>query len=117
MHRFVPSISEEQLHFLEAYSWPGNIRELENYLERALILSSGTQLELPSLPNMNQSKARVERTDDVVRKWDEIARESLIRALNRCEGKIYGPEGAAQMLGMPPSTLQGKLRKYKIRYE
>ncbi len=110
MHRPSPRVTEEVWAALERHAWPGNVRELENLLQRALILSPGPELVLPELPAgpARRSPAR----DDRPRRFDEEVREVLERALRACDGRVYGPDGAAARLGLKPTTLQGKMKKY-----
>ncbi|MBP7146323.1 MAG: sigma 54-interacting transcriptional regulator [Acidobacteria bacterium] len=108
LNRKAPAIGEEALRRLERRAWPGNVRELENVLERALILGGGDQLELPDLPAPPVAEAPHAT-------WEEIARRALAEALRASGGKIYGPGGAAARLGLRPTTLQGKLRRYGLR--
>jgi formate hydrogenlyase transcriptional activator len=117
MHRKPPEVPEAAFRALEAYPWPGNVRELENFLQRALILSPGPVLVLPELPGTTASSpAPVSAASGpaVPRPWDEEMRDLLTRALEACEGRVYGPAGAAALLGLKPTTLQGKLKKYGV---
>jgi formate hydrogenlyase transcriptional activator len=111
MNRRPPRIPEAVFRRLEAHAWPGNVRELENVLERALILSPGDELELPPFerPGPPAGTAAAGAT------FDARMREVLAQALETSGGRIYGPEGAAARLGLPPTTLQAKLRKYGLK--
>jgi formate hydrogenlyase transcriptional activator len=117
MHRRPPRVAEATLAALERHDWPGNVRELENTLERALILSPGPALvleELPGRPRVRPASPRVP-ADGAPGRFDEEMRALLARALEACGGKIYGESGAAALLGLRPTTLQGKLRRFKVR--
>ncbi len=105
-----PRVSAEALAWLRAHPFPGNLRELENVLERALILSTGDSLALPSgsAPLAGPGEAPP-------RSYEGAMRACLERALQASGGKIYGPDGAAAALGLRPTTLQSKLRKLGIR--
>jgi transcriptional regulator with GAF, ATPase, and Fis domain len=96
--------------FLE-YAWPGNVRELANTLERCLIMSQGRQLEVND--TAFSFRSAVQRSDQL-ETFDQGARRTIQNALKSCGGRIYGKQGAAALLGIPPSTLQGKMRKYRI---
>jgi formate hydrogenlyase transcriptional activator len=109
MNRRPPRIPEAVFRRLEAHAWPGNVRELENVLERALILSPGDELELPPFEGPLASSGTAGAT------FDARMREVLAQALELSGGRIYGPEGAAARLGLPPTTLQAKLRKYGLK--
>jgi formate hydrogenlyase transcriptional activator len=138
MHRRPPSVSEEAWRAIEAADWPGNIRELENFVQRALILSPGSELALPDLqPCQGGNCDRCQRAGilpftpgtslvhpgraarpaerPAPRKFDEEVRELIERALQACGGRVYGPTGAASLLGLKPTTLQGKMKKYGVR--
>lgn len=113
--RPAPSISEQQCELLRSHHWAGNVRELQNLLERGVILSRGDALYLdPSwladgAPHIQMpAPAPVDIVPESQRRGQE--RENILRALNRTGGRIYGPSGAAELLGIKPSTLQSRLR-------
>jgi DNA-binding NtrC family response regulator len=110
--RPAPAIDASTLERLRAYSWPGNVRELENVLTRATLLSRGGRLmlsdDLQSIEPLSSQRTRVERLDAAIRR-------SLSAALRECGGRIYGPKGAAQKLGLKPTTLQSKMKKLGIK--
>jgi formate hydrogenlyase transcriptional activator len=115
MNRKPPRVPDDVWAALERHDWPGNVRELENYLQRALILSPGSELRLPDppAPAARRDAAAASAAHDVGRFDDEV-RELIERALARCSGRVYGPQGAAALLGLKPTTLQGKMRKYGV---
>jgi formate hydrogenlyase transcriptional activator len=118
MHRRPPRVSEEAWRRLEAGSWPGNVRELENFLQRALILSPGPELVLPDVPAepvAAPGPAAAASPDAAPGRFDDEARAVIERALAHAGGRIYGAGGAAALLGLRPTTLQGKMRRYGIR--
>jgi transcriptional regulator with GAF, ATPase, and Fis domain len=121
-HRIpAPPLTPEDVCLLQRYDWPGNIRELQNVIERAVILSKGVRLRLDvALPH--GAGATVEPTspsaghDDVVltdRECQDRVRANVMRALERSAGRIYGPGGAAELLGLNPTTLASRLRALK----
>jgi formate hydrogenlyase transcriptional activator len=116
MHRRPPRVSDETWRALEAYEWPGNVRELENFLQRALILSPGPELELPDPPR--SSPGRLARaataTSAAPGRFEDEVRALIERALSHAGGRVYGPGGAAALLGLRPTTLQGKMKKYGV---
>ena len=117
MNRKTPNVPEPVWAALEAHAWPGNVRELENFLQRALILSPGPELRLPELPAPAPSARAPETRGEPPlrpRPFHEEMRDLLGRALASCGGRVYGPEGAAALLGLKPTTLQGKLKKYGV---
>jgi transcriptional regulator with GAF, ATPase, and Fis domain len=95
-------LDREALRCLSAYAWPGNVRELENVLERSLILSRGgpLRIDMPSL--------RVRRSP---MRFDEAARRCIDDAMAASRGRIYGPAGAAAILGLKPTTLVSKMKR------
>ena len=113
MHRKPPRVPEEVWRALEAHPWPGNVRELENFLQRALILSPGPELALPDLPRPAAAAPGAPERAPPGRFDDEV-RSVIERALAAAGGRIYGPRGAAALLGLKPTTLQGKMRKHGI---
>jgi formate hydrogenlyase transcriptional activator len=115
MHRRPPHVGEEAWRALEAYDWPGNVRELENFLQRALILSPGHDLALPSLPSPAfRAQEPAQASDAAPGRFDDEVRRLIERALSHAGGKVYGSDGAAATLGLRPTTLQGKMKKYGV---
>ena len=115
--RPVPSLTRGTCDALESYDWPGNVRELENVLERSLITSPGERLDL-QLPNAARSSARAlpEASKRILNEADvrRLERDNLIAALEHCRWKIGGKGGAAQLLGLRPTTLASRMRKLEI---
>lgn len=119
MNRRPPTVPEATWMALESHPWPGNVRELENLIERALILHPGPELLLPELPGgptapMPRHPTALAAPHTPPDAWDAEARRILVRALDACEGRIHGPRGAATLLGLRPTTLQGKLKRYGV---
>jgi formate hydrogenlyase transcriptional activator len=114
MHRRPPAVPERVWQALERHDWPGNVRELENLVQRALILSPGPELALPDLPAPLARPRGGAPPDAAPGRFDDEVRTLLERALRACGGRIYGEGGAAALLGLRPTTLQGKMRKYRI---
>jgi formate hydrogenlyase transcriptional activator len=116
--QFVPA---EAMDALVSYSWPGNIRELENLLERAVILSPGKELRVPqselreSAPSAPTREAVPVISAVPVATLEEAERQHILRALRQTQWRIAGPRGAASMLGMKRTTLQARIRKLGIR--
>ena len=117
-----PRVSEQQCEQLQRYDWPGNVRELQNLIERAVILSrEGTLFLDPAwLPETPTGRLRTPAStpgDEIVSdsEWRRRERENLETALKRAGGRIYGRDGAAELLGLKPTTLQSRLRALGIR--
>jgi len=106
--RFVP---KEAMDALINADWPGNIRELENFIERCAILTKGDELSVP----VNQLKKRVMRSvSSDVSTFEEAERRIIIDALKAAFGRISGKNGATVRLGLKRTTLQNKMRKLNI---
>jgi DNA-binding NtrC family response regulator len=102
------------------YDWPGNVRELENMIERALIQSRGGMLSFETLSAPQVPMGR-EVTRDVGRNrtvlsLDEINAQHIRQALETAGGRINGPGGAAQILGLNPNTLRSRMNKLGIPF-
>ena len=108
--KVVRAIDESAMAALCAYPWPGNIRELQNVLERAVILARGSVLDLSDfeLPSLDSEPSRPARGVAV----DE--RRQIEDALAASRGRVYGAEGAAEVLGVPPSTLEARIHRLGI---
>ena len=114
MGRRIETVPSAVMGALVQYSWPGNIRELQNVIERAVILSPGTTLQIP-LGDLLPS----ERTEGAAATAEPVTlvdaeREHILRALGETGWVLGGPNGAAARLGMKRSTLQWKIKKFGI---
>jgi formate hydrogenlyase transcriptional activator len=113
MGRDIDTIPTAVLDALTNYDWPGNIRELQNVLERSVILTSGNALQVP----MHELNGRVPAAI-----WQRTApagpqnaeRDAILKALEEAKGMVGGPDGAAARLGLKRTTLQSRIRKYNI---
>ena len=107
-------IDEASLEKLIQYDWPGNIRELKNIIERAMILSQSTVLTIEEnqIPSASCRQPSASTT-----KLKDLERIRIEQALEACEWRIDGPLGAAKHLGLHPSTLRSRLKKMGIRRE
>lgn len=106
-------IGTETLKKLKNYSWPGNIRELENIIERASILSTGNVLHISE--NLYDSSKKIESTNTTSSKLEDIERDHIINILNSTSWQIHGERGAAKVLDMNPSTLRTRMKKLGIK--
>jgi len=109
----VTTISIKALEELTNHDWPGNIRELEHLIERSLLLSRGNTIKTVHLSPDNNKKELTE--GESLKTIEENEREHIIKVLDRCRGKIFGKGGAADMLGVPASTLNSKIKKLNIK--
>jgi formate hydrogenlyase transcriptional activator len=113
MNRQIQGLDCNTLELLTNYHWPGNVRELENIIERAMIVASGTTLQID--PTWLTGPAPPSALADGKARLADVERRTILDALQRSGGKIYGPGGAAEALGLHPTTLYGKMRKHRIR--
>lgn len=122
-----PRLTQANARQLQSYDWPGNIRELENVIERATILfqKSGRlsfDLKLPNPGNSagkNRAVGATDRADDAPVLTRDLLRQHEIQniqaALKRANGKVFGPGGAAELLGMPSTTLASRIKALGLR--
>jgi transcriptional regulator with GAF, ATPase, and Fis domain len=112
--RKIRSIERKALRWLQAYDWPGNIRELQNLMERAVILCDGETLSIDE--TWLQPEARRSSKTPLALPATRLnqEREIIEAALEESRGRISGPFGAAEKLGMPRTTLQSKIRALRI---
>ncbi|HEY7096447.1 MAG TPA: sigma 54-interacting transcriptional regulator, partial [Terriglobales bacterium] len=112
MQKPVESIPSDTMSRLQEWHWPGNVRELENLLERAVIMTTGTALQVP-LPEMKPSAATIVTSAPP----DGAERSLILKTLRETRGVLAGPNGAALRLGMKRTTLQYKMKKHGITQE
>jgi transcriptional regulator with GAF, ATPase, and Fis domain len=108
-HKPATVIPVRTFRILESHDWPGNVRELQNVIERAVIVSDGDELAVDPAWLSSASPAETART------WAEQEKTRILTALRAANGRIYGPGGAAQRLGLKPTTLYGKMRKHGLK--
>jgi formate hydrogenlyase transcriptional activator len=106
----IPAVSQETLQVLQEYPWPGNVRELENVVERAMILSKGEGLDLAGA----LTTSRGGRREPGIRTLDDIQREYILTVLERTGWRVSGEQGAAELLGLKPTTLEARMKKLGI---
>ena len=111
LNRKIGRIPPAVMQALVDWRWPGNIRELENFIERAVILSKGPELRAP-LAELEMAEETVPQTEV---RLDAAERDHILRVLRDCKGMIGGPEGAANRLGLKRTTLNSKMKKLGIR--
>ena len=115
LNKTITSVPKKTMEMLERWDWPGNIRELENFIERSVILTQGTVLQAPLKELERLESAREEDDDDSGDDTLEaMEREHIIRALQQSHGRLSGIKGAAKRLGMNRTTLQSKLKRLGI---
>jgi len=107
MGKKITQIPRQAMEALQRHSWPGNVRELRNQIERAVILTTGDTLRLPTLDDATPATASPQTLADA-------EREHILRALERAGWHVKGSTGAATQLGLPPGTLYGRMRRLGI---
>lgn len=111
----VTEISESALKSLLSYQWPGNIRELENLIERSILLAKTDTIEQIPLPAMDETKISSTSNEWYFKTIQENEREHIINVLEKCNGRIRGTGGASEILGLPPTTLASRMQKLGIK--
>jgi transcriptional regulator with GAF, ATPase, and Fis domain len=120
MNRKPPKLTQAAARELSAHDWPGNVRELQNAVERAVILAQGGPLHfdppafarpVPAAPRQNTVDAPLITRQEL----KDRERESIVNALARTGGKIFGPDGAATLLAMKPTTLASRIKALGLR--
>jgi chemotaxis protein methyltransferase CheR len=108
-------VSKATMKLLQARDWPGNVRELENVIERAVISSRGGMLEIgEALPQPAPRRAQEPVVSAGRRTLVELERDHIVATLERLRWKVEGDGGAAEILGINPSTLRTRMRKHGI---
>ena len=111
LNKSIASIPARTMELLMQWAWPGNIRELENFVERSVILTPGSVLQVPS------SELNTPLDESQSGTLHEKERERIVLALRDCRGQLGGPQGAAARLGLKRTTLQSKLINFGIDAE
>jgi PAS domain S-box-containing protein len=108
MVKQIETVSKKTMEALQSYPWPGNVRELRNVIERAMILSQRGAL-LVELPERKEGKPFPDLTS-----LADFERQHIFEILNKTGGRVRGKNGAAEILGLKPSTLDSKMKKLNI---
>jgi formate hydrogenlyase transcriptional activator len=106
----IDRISERMMAGLQRYHWPGNIRELEHVIERAVILSEGSELEPIDWLSQHNGKAGAAKTQTL----EEMERQHIVEVLDQTSWRVSGEKGAAKILGLNPTTLEARMKKLDI---
>ena len=114
MGKKIRSIEQESLDLLRSYSWPGNIRELQNVIERAVIVSEGDVLSIDESWLSTEAGAAEPATGMLSKLPPNREKEIIEAALAETRGRVSGPSGAARKLGIPSTTLESRIRSLKI---
>jgi formate hydrogenlyase transcriptional activator len=104
------AVPQDTLEALVSYSWPGNVRELANAIERAVILSRGNNLDLADRDLQRRAPAKVEHPVTL----NDVQRQHITAVLQRSGWRVSGPNGAARILGVKPTTLRARMKKLGV---
>jgi transcriptional regulator with PAS, ATPase and Fis domain len=110
----IRGVDKKTLQLLESYAWPGNIRELQNVIERSVILCESEVLSVNESWLPENSMLMEPRNDPSLSAKQAQAKRVIEAALRESRGRVFGPSGAAAKLGIPRSTLESKIRSLKI---
>jgi PAS domain S-box-containing protein len=115
--RPIEGLTENSARRLKAYDWPGNVRELQNVIERAVITSREGRLNLDRALPEDAAAAPPVSTTAVLTTTElrQLEHQNILRALEACGGRVAGKDGAAQLLGLSPSTLNSRMKSLRIK--
>jgi formate hydrogenlyase transcriptional activator len=111
----IRKIDKNTLNLCQSYDWPGNIRELQNIVERSVILCTGDTLWIDEARLSSQNAPRIESSGPLTKNLHNYEKGLIEAALAESKGKVAGPNGAAANLGIPPSTLHLKIKQLHIK--
>jgi formate hydrogenlyase transcriptional activator len=115
MNKRIKASSSETMEALVRYPWPGNIRELQNVIERSVVIHHKGNLSIKKCCLLNGAILQRTRTSQPSFRRSAMEDRKMIgAALTEAEGRVSGPSGAAAILGIPPSTLESKIRSMNI---
>jgi formate hydrogenlyase transcriptional activator len=114
--RKIKGISDGALQDMLLYDWPGNIRELEHLIERSILLSDGDILKKIQLPSPKSvTPVPAAKKEFIIKRMEENEREYIVNMLQYCQGRVGGSQGAAELMGIPCSTLFSKMKKLGVQ--
>jgi formate hydrogenlyase transcriptional activator len=119
LNKRIESIPTEAMNALQRHTWAGNVRELENFIERAVIITRGSHLQIPLAELENgvaaNNGAKIAPPAHLV-SMEEMERSHIEEVLRHTGGQIGGSGGAAEILGLPVSTLRSRMKKLGIKF-
>jgi transcriptional regulator with GAF, ATPase, and Fis domain len=113
--RKTDGLSGEALQALLNYHWPGNIRELEHLIERSLLLTADGLIRKIDIPVASHQGKGPANAAIRIRSLDEVGRDHILDVLKKCKGKVSGAGGAAQLLNIPSTTLNSRIKRLGIK--
>ena len=99
---------------MQRYHWPGNIRQLEHLIERSVLLTQGSEISKLDIPINSTFNKEAQPENGQVKSLEELERHHILNVLQKCNGKVYGSGGAAEILKLPATTLYSKMKKLNI---
>jgi len=111
----VVKFSHKAMEGMAAYHWPGNVRELGNIVERSILYAKGDTIKEVHFPKIDISTEHTTEDDFYIMSLQEVERDHILKVVNKCNGRISGPYGAAVLLGIPATTLISKMQKLGIK--
>ncbi len=112
--RKITGLSDRAIKSMMGYHWPGNVRELEHLIERCVLLAKGPMIDDIPIPSPSKSETASLSSDHPIKTIQQNERDHIIAVLRKCNGKIWGPGAAAEILNLPPTTLRSKMKKLGI---
>jgi DNA-binding NtrC family response regulator len=113
----ISGFSQIAINQLVSYDWPGNIRELGHLIQRSMIMTNGPIISEVILPEITKESKDIIPTVIELKTLEQMESEHILNVLRNCKGKVCGTGGAAEILGLPPSTLNSKIKKLGIKRE
>jgi len=114
-HKTITGVSPAVLNEILNYPWPGNVRELEHFVERSILLAKGSEITEVVLPKQPIDRNQTETISGRMKTIDENERDYILSVLKNCNGRIRGAGGAAEVMGLPPTTLHSKMKRLGIK--
>lgn len=111
----IQGLNSKAMQEMMSYNWPGNIRELEHVIERSVILAKTKLIQDLNLPINSRKRITTSSTEFVIKTWEEQERDYILEVLKVTKGNMAGKGGAAELLQLPPTTLQSKMNKLGIK--
>ncbi len=111
----IQGLNNKAVQEMMSYNWPGNIRELEHVIERSVILAKSQLIQDLNLPVNSKKRITTSPTEFVVKSWEQQERDYILEVLKVTKGNMAGKGGAAELLQLPPTTLQSKMKKLGIK--
>ncbi|MEI6408226.1 MAG: sigma 54-interacting transcriptional regulator [Bacteroidota bacterium] len=111
----IQGLSHKAMQEMMNYNWPGNIRELEHVMERSVIINHSKLIQHLDLPDTSKKRIIAEPAEFLIKTWEQQERDYILEILKITKGKVTGTGGAAELLQLPPTTLQSKMLKLGIK--